>query len=62
MTRKDYIAIAGFIAEERRRCGEFDDATWERLVDKLVALLQADNPRFDEQRFRQACKGGGDGD
>jgi hypothetical protein len=31
--------------------------TLEAMVDGMVEIFRADNPRFDELRFRKACNG-----
>ena len=57
MTRKDYILIADCIY----RASLTNPATAHRLAlcDAallLASALQADNPRFDRDRFLEACK------
>ena len=61
MTRKDYCAIAGAI----RAAMEHDD--WDVLgstaipfgvtlaADRIAEVLAANNPRFDRDRFMEAC-------
>ena len=53
MTRKDYQAIADAL----RRMGEYTQ-NWQAVtlaVWPLVAVFEADNPRFDAERFVKAC-------
>lgn len=59
MTRKDYVAIAGAIAAARKDI-ESPTALWavDRVVDKVSRVLQADNLRFDRERFLKACRYG----
>lgn len=64
MTRKDYEAIAGAIATYRRdtestTCGQ--DArlrldTLDDVADILADLFEADNPRFQRNRFYFATR------
>ena len=63
MTRKDYQLIADAIRAVYRTQGEFgwNDSTLDRqdairqVANSLVCRLVEDNPRFDEDRFREAC-------
>jgi hypothetical protein len=64
MTRKDYILIAGVISNvkagaARNLTGETraaaDDAI-EAVAARLAAKLAKDNPRFDVDKFIEACK------
>jgi len=58
MSKKHYKAIAEMI---RRRFGV--DEKWRKAADwpirafvgELEDYMAADNPRFDRQRFREAC-------
>lgn len=51
MTRKDYNAIAGAI-----RNTKMDDATRDQLAYNMACAVREFNPRFDFQRFIEACK------
>ena len=60
MTRKDYEALA----EEIRNAWEFWSAESDRLlarrvmagfVENFAEYMAEDNPRFDEDKFREAC-------
>jgi hypothetical protein len=59
MLKKDYQAIAGAIYRARMRSFN-DQAQHNRsmaaVVNALVDVLQADNPRFDCARFIEACE------
>lgn len=66
MTRKDYVKIAAALAEQRsniettsyRRSDEAHEwflAGWEVTARAIAEALQADNPRFDHDRFRRAA-------
>jgi hypothetical protein len=56
MSRKHYERAAEIVRELRAS----DDATARdnacRVVDAFVELFSADNPRFDQGRFRAACR------
>jgi len=57
MTKKDYEAIAKAVAEVIATC-EIDSAestAVEYLATKLADVCQADNARFDRERFLTAC-------
>lgn len=51
MTKKDYELIAKGI-----RAAALGPAATTRLVDTLVPLLCADNPKFQPDTFRFACR------
>jgi hypothetical protein len=48
MTKKDYIAIAMALANVPKTARQ-------RAVNALCPVFKADNPRFDEARFRAAA-------
>jgi len=48
MTRKDYIAAAEKVSQEK-------PAIRKKLFEFLADLFAGDNPRFDRERFREAC-------
>jgi hypothetical protein len=60
MTRKDYEAIASVLAEARKNFPNSDEAP--RVIDEIGLRLAehfiADNPRFAEHRFYDACRKG----
>lgn len=47
-TRKAYIQFAELISK-------LHWSKREKEIQKMVKLFAADNPRFDETRFRDAC-------
>jgi len=59
MTRKDYVAIAGALKAQRYAYAPHWDANLFRACNdnaKAIAeVLASDNPRFDRQRFLDAC-------
>lgn len=68
MTKKDYIRAAQLLQKKHKEVIDASnfleaagmDSRLEAVVDKVVDIFveffQADNPRFDEARFRDACK------
>ena len=57
MTRKDYVAIATAMHHAYRTCENPHIKTWEAVVLRLSETFKADNPRFDSERFINACYG-----
>jgi hypothetical protein len=62
MTRKDYEIIARAVSVVKSTYDEVDGAYTEialevidELANQLSLELQIDNPRFDRERFREAC-------
>ena len=62
MTRKDYELIAAAVKECRSTQNQAyyglwcaDDRTLDTVAGVLAEKLAADNPRFDRERFLQAC-------
>lgn len=56
MTRKDYVLMADAIAETLKECPEFQQRQGVRqLAYKLIAICEADNERFDGEKFRKAA-------
>ena len=51
MTKKDYIAIASVIAITGPSTQRM------KMVNALIPIFKADNPRFDADRFREAANG-----
>lgn len=51
MTKKDYIAIANAIRIARSYTHSIDG-----VVDELCVMFKRDNPNFDPQQFKEACK------
>jgi hypothetical protein len=61
MTRKDYIAIAAALHRAYREAGMHPGTDKMNGVllaaHELSATLKADNPRFDLDKFLDACVG-----
>ena len=58
MSRKDYKLIAAVFSTNRPSiysADETEKATWKVLVRCMTETLAGDNPRFDRDRFTQAC-------
>ena len=53
MTRKDYVIVAQILSSYKDLIG--DEFTFHDLVDEFGGMFQADNPRFDSQKFFEAC-------
>jgi len=52
MSRKDYVSIAEAIVP----CGlEMGVSDYELLVDRLGDVFERENPRFERERWEQAC-------
>jgi hypothetical protein len=49
MLRKHYEAFAKMFRESGTQ------TTAEILIEKMIDILKADNPRFDAEKFRKAC-------
>ena len=54
MTKKHYIALAATI-RQMATDRTYDHLTLLEVVDRLAAVLVTDNPRFDRDKFRDAC-------
>lgn len=56
MTRKHYVKIAEII--ERNTSGEIPNSVYlPDLIDDLCNFFQSENPRFDKDKFVDACNG-----
>jgi len=58
VTRKDYVKLAVII--KQNKCSVYKEEKFlheELLVLDLCAMLEADNPHFDRQKFMEACSG-----
>lgn len=55
MTKKDYIKAAELVRKDTKQNGDIFSKLME---ESFVKFFRNDNPRFDEKRFRQACKEG----
>ena len=53
MTRKDYVATAEILSSFKDLIG--DEFTFHDLVDEFGAMFESDNPRFDSNKFFEAC-------
>ena len=53
LSRKNYVAVAKILRDHHSDAlnGEVD-----RIVDDLAEYFAQDNPRFDSDRFRAACR------
>jgi len=62
MTKKDYETLAGaFQRVEPTDIGTSEHLchmTWESAVHSVAVALAYDNPRFDGERFKRACRYG----
>lgn len=60
MTRKDYIQLATAISRAYQSTDSdgtlVTPAAIRAVAYRLAEVLQADNPRFDLERFLQACR------
>jgi hypothetical protein len=57
MTKKDYIAIA-LVLNKHSGCAEYqsDHATcYDAIINDFCDMLTLNNPRFDRERFTNAC-------
>jgi len=52
MTRKDYVETAKIL---NQFTNEMDSKTFQDLVFEFSEWFAADNPRFDENKFWDAC-------
>lgn len=57
MTRKHYQTLASAIYQ-RGRISSSQPWDGERIIKALADVLKADNPRFDRDRFIEACETG----
>jgi hypothetical protein len=55
MTRKDYVMIAEVINRSATASTESSFIDFARMAEDLATELQADNSRFDRDRFLTAC-------
>lgn len=53
MTRKHYVAIAAML-KDTQAAGDVETVR-KVIAERLCALLQQDNARFDRERFLAAC-------
>ena len=53
MTKKEYTKAAAIVRQDSVKNG---DVFSKLMAESFIKLFRDDNPRFDEKRFRQACK------
>jgi len=57
LTKKDFVAIAGALRYAYATADKTPEAiaSVKATEDEVVKIFAASNPRFDEDRFRNAC-------
>lgn len=57
MARKHYVLIAEAIQETKNECVKAEESTipLSVLQDRIAQILANDNPKFNYDRFREAC-------
>ena len=55
LTRKDYKAIAGIIRNDYQVSTESVKFCLRDMIDRLSQYFATDDPRFDRQKFLDAC-------
>jgi hypothetical protein len=63
MTRKDYVSAASIIRSQCEMTSHLNskgamDHLRRSLTDAFAMFFRADNPAFNETRFRAACEAG----
>jgi len=53
MTKKHYKEVAKIISAHTSKSG--DVVHKQRLIEELSAFFKADNPRFNQEKFTEAC-------
>jgi len=56
MTRKEYIKIAAVLKQAKFEKTRNPAYAIDMIQTALIDMFTADNPRFDSQRFRAACR------
>ncbi len=56
MTRKDYIAIAAAFNNVYKYDSKESYQTWYALRHRMIGVLSMDNPRFNEDKFKEATE------
>jgi hypothetical protein len=58
MSRKDYVRAAQLVADVRRECEKMKEPIPYATIQEnaFVSFFLGDNPRFDADRFRAACR------
>ena len=52
MTRKDYVATAEILSMFK---DSIDELVFHDLVDEFCGMFEADNTRFNSEKFFEAC-------
>ena len=59
MTKKDYVKIAGIVKKQLNChcdiCANCIVSIFSTLAQDLAVVFASDNPRFDQDRFLEAC-------
>jgi hypothetical protein len=55
MSRRDYIAIAGYLRDLKPTAGGYQLRRWCEFVSYLTIRCAQDNKAFDSVRFHNAC-------
>lgn len=58
MTRKDFQAVTDIIRSFSKGAINYDlegRHVLERITEEMADLFQKDNPRFDKEKFYEAC-------
>ncbi len=55
MSKRHFNSLAAAVHDWRRACPSVDEADVAQLVSRLAAICQAENPRFNRNRFFDAC-------
>ena len=55
MTRKDYWKFAEMLKNTPHLHDDAAESMWERIVIRTANIFQEDNPRFNRERFYEAC-------
>lgn len=53
MTKRDYIRAAAMVQQDRKQLGE---AIGQMTMETFIKFFAGDNPRFNADSFREACK------
>lgn len=62
MSRKHYEAVAKAIRAERQNDDGRGAGAIASLADSMACIFEADSPRFDRDRFLEACGMDADGE
>ncbi len=57
MTRKDYVEVARILKQYKTTSvfDEQDEELFADLVDNFSFMFEKDNPRFNSEKFLEAC-------